>query len=1535
MGETWDGSSASDLSSQDGDAGAEDRAAKMEAMAAFVPRRLVEAYHAHPMPPLAPVFEDSNAVVMLADLSGFSKMTSSVTAGVDGVEKVQDVLNANFSKLIDTVNAWGGDIVKFAGDAIVVIWESPTEGGIPEKCLLALGAGLQLQRDCEEERTRNPATLRLPMRVGIASGKVKCMSLGGLNGAWEFVVGGAPLGQVGACESNAKIGSVVISEGVRTLLGLIGADEQFSYVPVPDAPENMFSVDAANPMPAPASAANPSLRNLLKPELEPIIRKYVVTAATYVVEQNLTQMWSAELRRLSVIFVTINSLDLADAANLNLLDSAMKVVQTACSKYYVTVNKMLFDDKGIVWLLATGLPPHARETDTVNSIYAAMMIENSLTELGLKPSLGVATGDCFCGIYGTTDRREYTTLGVPVNLSARMMQQHNGIYVDEVTHEATAAKFEFESVDAFSAKGFDGPIQAWRPVAEKKTLNLQIYAHQSRIVGRRQERKALMELLDTVSTGSRSRCLIFEGEAGMGKSRLIAEAMRQARAGTDALDKRKSALEKGRRDSVMGPSTSRDPNSKTSTRRMISFLLGKADSIETSTPYFAFRDIVASLLGVDHLDPDLETEAITVQVERILKSMIAENLEIMRSAPLLNPFIKGLNMPDNDFTSMLQGEARADNTRNLLTDVFNILSQQQSHLFVLEDAHWMDSQSWKLALAVISQCPRVSILMTTRPMADPVPTEYKELARHDRVTVKYLSQLSAEDTSKLVCMKLGVKNLPQEIEELLQTRASGHPFFAEEIAHSMRDAGVIVIGDGGTCTLSKDPAALEKLSSVPTSVHGVVTERIGMLNTAQQLTLKVASVIGRTFRPEIVAAVHPLNLSTEGVIADLQILSKLDLTPLESNSEHGMVFYFKHAILQAVSYQLMLYSQRRQLHRAVALHVEKTAPNNHNLLAHHFLKAEMTSHARRYLELAAEDAVRAFANTEAVKYVNQLVELLDSSSDAARLSVPKQRAVIKNLVHKAQSLKGKRSSTVQPTNEPSAPNKIGTMASYMSADDDGGALDEVTYALKMLHYRALLGVAYYGMGDINRSHEHSEKVLSLLGHPQKKSKLAGVLNVLSEAKVVKKHYKWLKKASPAEYDAFLNAPPNIENPENMALKVAALLGKVYYFRQDKVNALRSSLLVTNFVMNIGAVPDMAFGFGNMIMVCTVFGLKFAGVAEVFFKRGVKLAEHIDTVAGNAHLHQTYGIYNVGVARLEKSRELISESMRLSETVGDWRRWEETSSAFSTSYYVHGLHQESAEAARRHFKSAERRGDRQSAAMGLNNIARNLVLFGDLEEASNKLALANEYMAGSMDLGSRIIALGLRAFIHVRQGDARGALDRVGEAFDLIAKGMPMAAFVYGGIVALTSALLELFESQQDNKDTSSMGSQSKLVVDYLERSIKLFHKFAKSMIFAKVRAYICEARFAYLRNKNPVDLWAKASTLANDYEMHLELAYISLDRARRAVRQQKAGTTKANTVETIGATLEPHIHDELKRAYDIFSARGIKFEASLAQELLG
>jgi tetratricopeptide (TPR) repeat protein len=313
-------------------------------------------------------------------------------------------------------------------------------------------------------------------------------------------------------------------------------------------------------------------------------------------------------------------------------------------------------------------------------------------------------------------------------------------------------------------------------------------------------------------------------------------------------------------------------------------------------------------------------------------------------------------------------------------------------LLVLEDLHWIDQVSFDLLELIgraIEQLPVLVLLTYRGPDASLQGRNLTRLESLELFCQIRLKDLDAQETEQVIRSKLfhlfpeRGGSVPRLLIERITRRAQGNPFYVEELLNYLHDRG-IELGDA---------EALEKLD-LPTSLYSLILSRIDQLATSQQLTLKVASIIGRIFRFDDLHHYYPPLGVAEHLQADLSELERLELTPLES-PEPELTYLFKHLVTHEVSYESLSFATRAQLHGQYARYLERAYPERvdqlASQLAHHFERGQIQDKARFYLKKAGERAAANFANEEALAYFNRALDLTLPGDVQGRFDILLQR----------------------------------------------------------------------------------------------------------------------------------------------------------------------------------------------------------------------------------------------------------------------------------------------------------------------------------------------------------------------------------------------------------------------------------------------------------------------------------------------------------------------------------------------------------------
>ncbi|NNJ12887.1 AAA family ATPase [Chloroflexales bacterium ZM16-3] len=909
--------------------------APLEDLASYVPALILRRMAADMGTTMSPSVERFPAAALFADLSGFTALTEQLSLhNPAGTEELTQILDLYFGHLVRVVAAHGGDVVKFAGDGLLALWYG--DEGLPQLAQRAMQCGLSVQMMMSPEvwgsfdGTRAPAPLK--MRVGVGAGDVTTMHIGGIFGRWELLVTGEPVEQTSMAEAQARPGDVVIAAEAWPLVAECCVGE-----PLPSGAVRLGSLTDYLPM---RGLETP----LLRADMADVLRSYLPKAILARMDAGQTA-WLAEQRQVTVLFVNLPGLR-ADTP-LRQAQKLMRTIQSMLYRFEGSISRLGTDSKGPTLVAALGLPPLSHENDPERGVRAALAIQSALADMGFACAIGVTTGDALCGAVGCAARREYTMMGLIVNRSARLMQAaaaqaaHDGgaaLLCDAATAHATHHALRFERLPPLALKGVSELVPVYRPLSDEAAQQRQgPDAHTGALIGRARELAMIETMVGDLSQHGHGGTMLIEGDEGIGKTRLI-EALHAAARGAG-----------------------------------LPVFAGAGSPVDAA-PYGAWRSIFGALIPTDG------------HAERA--GWAAETLgeELAPLAPLLRAVLY-IDLEDTSITAQMDGQVRADNTRDLLVRLLAQATRSSPLVITIEDSQWLDASSWALLLAAAERVDRLLLAIAARPMPD-TPPEYQRLAYLPDTRRVQLSGLEPEQVRDLLAQRLEVDSVPREVWQLIASRSRGNPFFSEELLHTLRDSGLILVSGRESHVVAGAGDPLHVLNSVrlPSTVQGLITSRIDRLSPAQQLTLKVASVIGQGFTLSTLSAIHPVERDPGRLVDQLFTLQQAGLVLIES-FDPELAYTFKHAVAAEVAYNLMSFRQRRQLHRSLAERYEAggegvTAANAAQL-AYHWRQANDLPRAMGYLAMAGEQALRAGAYSEAGGFLREAIQIAEGLPGAA------------------------------------------------------------------------------------------------------------------------------------------------------------------------------------------------------------------------------------------------------------------------------------------------------------------------------------------------------------------------------------------------------------------------------------------------------------------------------------------------------------------------------------------------------------------------
>ncbi|MBU1879865.1 MAG: tetratricopeptide repeat protein, partial [Chloroflexi bacterium] len=527
------------------------------------------------------------------------------------------------------------------------------------------------------------------------------------------------------------------------------------------------------------------------------------------------------------------------------------------------------------------------------------------------------------------------------------------ILVGPDTHRLTAPLFEFEALDPVTVKGKAEPVSVYRLLGLRAAPGpvRGIAGLTSPLVGRQAELQALQAAVERLPDGG---IVTIVGEAGLGKSRLVAEARTQVAGGG----------------AVSAP---------------LRWVEGRCQSHGTATAYLLWLEVLRRLLGLRHQDPPAATRDTlrdrvaalcpdhAASVYPYLGRLLALPLSAEEEAPL----------------RALDGGSLKGGTFRAVACLVEAAARQQPLVIVCEDLQWADPSSVELLehlLPLTSSAPLL-LVCVFRPEGEPACQRIVAAAeRHHHIALT-LEPLSAGESEALVRNLLHVEGLPPSLRESVLSRAEGNPFYVEEILRVLIDRGAIVLDrDTGRWQATRDATDI----SIPDTLLGVLMARIDQLSQDTKRVLQMAAVIGRTFLYRVLTVVRDRSPAPAPERETLdQRLSTLQQEQMirEQARVPELEYIFEHHLTQQAAYSGLLLRERRTFHRRVAEALEALFPDRLEeeveLLAYHWDHAAEPEKAVHYLLQAGDRARRLGASQEAISFYRSALD--KAAGDVARL----------------------------------------------------------------------------------------------------------------------------------------------------------------------------------------------------------------------------------------------------------------------------------------------------------------------------------------------------------------------------------------------------------------------------------------------------------------------------------------------------------------------------------------------------------------------
>lgn len=673
------------------------------------------------------------------DISGFTRLTERLARrGRIGAEEMSDALDATFAGLLSVARADGADLVKWGGDAVLLLFQGDLHAARAARSAYLMRRTL---REIGRIGTTS-GTVTLRMSVGVHSGEFDFFLVGDPDIHRELVLSGPAASATAAMEAAASAGQIGVSAGTVALLPerllgrpLAGGRLLRSAPSLPDV-----TVTPGETVSTPAAFLSPPIRaHLLAGTAEP------------------------EHRAVTVAFIQFSGTDdllrrEGPAALADALDHCVRSVQLACRDHGVTFLESDINLDGGKIMLAAGAPGSAGH-DEDRMLRVARLLTDAAGRLPLR--IGINRGHVFAGDFGPDFRRTYSIKGDAINLAARVMAKAapGQVLATPAVVERSPTVFRTVDVPPFLVKGKSLPVHT-RDVGDIVGMRGPVTGGVP-FTGRDAELATLLSMLEAARGGA-GRLVDLVGEPGIGKSRLVEELLGAA--------------------------------------HDVVTVVGRCEEYESSTAYFPFRRPLRTILGLGEEDgADTTTARLTRYVTDVAPHLLDWLPLLAVPLDLHLPPTRATSELDEQFRKAQLEQAVCDLLARALPGP-SVLAFEDVHLMDDASADLLQRLAGRVAelpwVVVVTRrdvptglVPRPGLATSTMRLATLEPTEsmsllHAALADHplppqtlEAIALRaggnpmFLEALVAETTGGT-----GADLLPESVEELVTTQVDRlHP----------------------------------------------------------------------------------------------------------------------------------------------------------------------------------------------------------------------------------------------------------------------------------------------------------------------------------------------------------------------------------------------------------------------------------------------------------------------------------------------------------------------------------------------------------------------------------------------------------------------------------------------------------------------------------------------------------------------------------------------------------------------------------------
>jgi class 3 adenylate cyclase/tetratricopeptide (TPR) repeat protein len=859
--------------------------------------------------------------LLLADISGFTRMSEQLaTVGKEGAEWLTDIINDYFHSMLDIATKNGGTNLKFGGDALLILFQGDNHA------YRAVTAAIEMQRTTRKFAAYHAGQYRfhLNMTIGVHSGTF-WSAVAGLPGQrMQHFILGEVTSQLCEIESATSAGRLCISDTTLGMLGELCITEPHGNIHRVLRLKRLHLTPSTNEYRLPPVLRTSELFAYLPPTVIESLNSGINLQGTI-----------GEHRKVTIAF--INLLEINEVLDeqgpevlLAEIQQYLSLIVRLTEQYggFIASNDVY--NVGLKLIVVFGAPV-AHEHDSANTLRFSLELNHEIARLNtrIRHRIGINSGFVFAGDVGPSYSRQYTVMGDAVNLAARLMSaaSPNQTLLSGWVSSEAGLGFLTQQLPPIRVKGKVEPVPICLLQGEQTIEYYEVAKDVGTLFGREDEVESFKQVCHQVENG-KVRTIVISGEAGIGKSRLLQEFIKHM------------------------------------------LTLGWTiyhGACYSHTSYKPFAPWIFVLNSFFNISPEDDGQARTEKVSSSIKQRLPAFIE---TSSLLNPLL-GLSIPPSPVTQSLNDDTRRRRLFELITELLETTSDFPTSV-ILEDLHWADPSSIQLA-SHISRTLHSSHLMLCLTHR---PKEELQMELEPSTTITFaLSELPQNAALELIKTALEGCELPEQLAEIILSKARGNPLFLEEIVQSIRYSGALdQLLSVPSFRLAQEMESLD----VPDRIQALIMSRIDTLNISTKELLRVASVIGNSFDVPTLRSIIDVKPGESSLEARLQELVQLDMAVREQAQEFA--YRFKHALIQEVAYNSLLFARRRKLHHQVASYLEESHMEKlesfYEVLLYHYGRSSDSLKTRLYSIKAAEKARQVFAHEEAIELYRQGLNLL-------------------------------------------------------------------------------------------------------------------------------------------------------------------------------------------------------------------------------------------------------------------------------------------------------------------------------------------------------------------------------------------------------------------------------------------------------------------------------------------------------------------------------------------------------------------------------